>query len=215
MTAYFPAIRRESFLSNMNIKTSQIKLIVGLGNPGKQYEATRHNAGFWFIDRIVNEYRSALIRKEKFFGYAGTATVEGMVIHLLKPDTMMNLSGRSVQAFAAFYRIDIAEILVAHDELDIGYGEVRLKTSGGHGGHNGLRDIVQRLGSKDFHRLRIGIDHPGHASQVTGHVLGNPRQEERKLIESAIDMAVNELPKIIKGDFETVMQQLHAKQPLS
>jgi len=188
---------------------SQIKLIVGLGNPGKQYESTRHNAGFWFIDRVIYKYSSELTRKDRFFGYVGSATINGTAIHLLKPDTMMNLSGKSVQALAAFYRIEVNEILVAHDELDIGYGAIRLKSSGGHGGHNGLRDIVRCIGSNNFHRLRIGIDHPGHASQVTGHVLSNPGKEEKQQIESAIELAVEELPNIIDGKFEAAMQRLH------
>lgn len=188
---------------------SQIKLIVGLGNPGRQYESTRHNAGFWLIDRIASKYSSGLTLKDKFFGYVGSATINGTAIHLLKPDTMMNLSGKSVQAFASFYRIEVNEILVAHDELDIGYGEIRLKASGGHGGHNGLRDIVRCMGSNDFYRLRIGIDHPGHAGAVTGHVLGNPQKDEKQLMESAIGRAIDELPKIITGDFESAMQRLH------
>ena len=198
-------------MSIQNNKMSQIKLIVGLGNPGKQYESTRHNAGFWFIDRITSKYSAGLTRKDRFFGYVGNTTVDGTAVYLLKPDTMMNLSGKSVQALAAFYRIDVEEILVAHDELDIGYGEVRLKSSGGHGGHNGLRDIAQCMGSKDFYRLRIGIDHPGHASQVTSHVLGNPQKDEKHQIESAIELAIDELPKIITGEFEAAMQRLHTK----
>ena len=192
---------------------TQIKLIVGLGNPGNQYQATRHNAGFWFIDRVADKYNASMARKDKFFGYVGSATIDGKAVHLLKPDTMMNLSGKSVQALTSFYRIDVDEILVAHDELDIGYGKIRLKSSGGHGGHNGLRDIVRCLGSKDFYRLRIGIDHPGHASQVTSHVLGNARKEEYQQIETAIERALDELPKIIKGDFEAAMQRLHTKNP--
>ena len=190
---------------------SKIKLLAGLGNPGKQYQATRHNAGFWFIDRIIDRYHARLVRKDKFFGHVGSIDINGTSVHLLKPDTMMNLSGKSVQALAAFYRIEANEILVAHDELDIACGNLRLKSSGGHGGHNGLRDIVRCLGSNDFYRLRIGIDHPGHASLVTRHVLSNANQQEKQQIERAIDLAIEELPKIIKGDFEAAMQRLHTK----
>ena len=190
----------------------QIKLIAGLGNPGKQYESTRHNAGFWLIDRLIDKYNVSLARKDKFFGQVGSVTIDGATIHLLKPETFMNLSGKSVQALTSFYRIEVDEMLVAHDELDIGSGEVRLKYSGGHGGHNGLRDIVKCLGSKDFYRLRLGINHPGHASAVTGHVLSNAQKQERQQIESAIELAIDELPRIVKGDFEAAMQTLHSKK---
>ena len=191
---------------------SKIKLIVGLGNPGKQYESTRHNAGFWLIDRLAEKYHVALTHKDRFFGQVGSVTIDGNAVHLLKPETFMNLSGKSVQALSAFYRIEPAQIIVAHDELDIGSGEVRLKASGGHGGHNGLRDIVKCIGSKDFYRLRLGINHPGHASQVTGHVLSVAQKPEQAQIESAIERAIDELPKIVNGEFEAAMQVLHSKR---
>lgn len=190
---------------------SPIKLIVGLGNPGNQYQATRHNAGFWFIDRVEDRYRTRLIHRNRFFGQVGSIDIDGHQVYLLKPDTMMNLSGKSVQALASFYRIEAGEMLIAHDELDIGCGHLRLKSSGGHGGHNGLRDIVRCLGSNNFHRLRIGIGHPGHASLVTRHVLSNASPQEKQQIDRAIDRAVGELANIISGNFESAMQTLHAK----
>lgn len=191
---------------------SKIKLIVGLGNPGKQYESTRHNAGYWFVDRLSDKHSISLQRKEKFFGYVANANISGHSVHILKPDTFMNLSGKSVQALASFYRININEILVAHDELDIGCGEIRLKSAGGHGGHNGLRDIIRCFGGQNFYRLRIGIDHPGHASQVTSHVLSNPMQADREFIDSAIENAVDQIANIVDGEFETAMQVLHTKE---
>ena len=191
---------------------SRIKLIVGLGNPGKQYESTRHNAGYWFVDHLSDKFVANLQRKDKFFGYIATANIEGNSLYLLKPDTFMNLSGKSVQALASFYRIDTSEILVAHDELDIGAGEIRLKTGGGHGGHNGLRDIIRCLGQQNFYRLRIGIGHPGHASQVTSYVLNNPSSEDRQQIEKSVDKAAEQIGKIVIGQFESVMQALHTRK---
>ena len=191
---------------------SQIKLIVGLGNPGQQYVSTRHNAGFWFIDRLAEQLHSSLMRKDKFFGYVGTATIEGKSVYLLKPETFMNLSGKSVLALSSFYRIEANQILVAHDELDIGCGDVRFKATGGHGGHNGLKDIIRCLGTKDFYRLRIGIDHPGHASQVTNFVLSQPAKSDKQLIQSSIELSVEQMPAIVNGDFEAVMQALHTRR---
>ena len=191
---------------------AKIKLIVGLGNPGKQYESTRHNAGYWFVDHLSDKFAANLQRKDKFFGYIATVNIEGNSVYLLKPDTFMNLSGKSVQALASFYRIDTSEILVAHDELDIGAGEIRLKTGGGHGGHNGLRDIIGCLGQRNFYRLRIGIGHPGHASQVTSYVLNNPPSEDRQQIENSIDKAAEQIDKIVIGQFESAMQVLHTRE---
>ncbi len=191
---------------------SKIKLIVGLGNPGKKYESTRHNAGYWFIDRLSDKYAANLKRKDKFFGYLGSVNINGKAVHFLKPDTFMNLSGKSVQALASFYRIKSDEILVAHDELDIGCGEIRLKSGGGHGGHNGLRDIIRCLGQQDFYRLRIGIDHPGQASQVTNYVLSNPSAEDRELIGKGINKSVDQIGKIVAGEFESAMQVLHTRK---
>ncbi len=190
---------------------SKIKLIVGLGNPGKQYESTRHNAGYWFIDQLCGKYSAGWQRKDKFFGYIANASIGGQAVYLLKPDTFMNLSGKSVQSLASFYRININEILVGHDELDIGCGEIRLKSGGGHGGHNGLRDIIRCLGQQNFYRLRIGIDHPGHASQVTHYVLNHPSSQDRELIDMALDRAVDQINKIVTGEFEAAMQVLHTK----
>ncbi len=191
---------------------SKVKLIVGLGNPGKQYESTRHNAGYWFVDRLSEKYSANLQRKDKFFGYIANANIDSHSVYLLKPDTFMNLSGKSVQALASFYRVNADEILVAHDELDIGAGEIRLKSGGGHGGHNGLRDIMRCLGQQSFYRLRIGIDYPGHASQVTNYVLNNPSSQDREQIEKSIDKAVSQIDKMIAGQFESAMQVLHTRR---
>lgn len=189
----------------------EISLIVGLGNPGAQYQATRHNAGYWFADRLLETFPGNLQQKDKFFGRAGTLLINGKSVHVLKPQTFMNLSGKSVLALSSFYRIAPQNMLIAHDELDIDSGELRLKFGGGHGGHNGLRDICRCLGN-DFYRLRIGIGHPGLASQVTGHVLNKPAADEKQLIDQAIDQAVTQTPSIITGDMEAVMQQLHSKR---
>jgi PTH1 family peptidyl-tRNA hydrolase len=188
-----------------------IKLIVGLGNPGTEYRGTRHNAGADFVEELARQCGSSLQAESKFFGLAGRATLSGHDLRLLIPTTFMNRSGKAVAAMAQFYRISPDEILVAHDELDIPPGAARFKQGGGHGGHNGLRDIVPALGnSKDFHRLRIGIGHPGHASQVTGYVLGKPSQVDRTRIDASIDEAVAALPLLLEGDGTKAMTRLHS-----
>jgi PTH1 family peptidyl-tRNA hydrolase len=148
-----------------------IRLIVGLGNPGPEYAATRHNAGFWFIDEVASRLRAPLVPERGYFGLAGRANVSGQAVWLLKPTTYMNLSGKAVAALARFFKIEPAEILVAHDELDLPPGQVKLKQGGSHAGHNGLRDIHAQLGSADYWRLRIGIGHPGVKDQVVDYVL--------------------------------------------
>ncbi|XIT31520.1 aminoacyl-tRNA hydrolase [Escherichia coli] len=167
-----------------------IKLIVGLANPGAEYAATRHNAGTWFVDLLAERLRAPLREEAKFFGYTSQVTLGGEDVRLLVPTTFMNLSGKAVAAMASFFRINPDEILVAHDELDLPPGVAKFKLGGGHGGHNGLKDIISKLGNNpNFHRLRIGIGHPGDKNKVVGFVLGKPPVSEQKLIDEAIDEA--------------------------
>ena len=167
-----------------------IKLIVGLANPGAEYAATRHNAGAWFVDLLAERLRAPLRAEAKFFGYTSRVTLGGADVRLLVPTTFMNLSGKAVAAMASFFRINPDEILVAHDELDLPPGVAKFKLGGGHGGHNGLKDIISKLGNNpNFHRLRIGIGHPGDKNKVVGFVLGKPPVSEQKLIDEAIDEA--------------------------
>lgn len=188
-----------------------IKLIAGLGNPGSEYRGTRHNVGADFVEELARTFGGTLSPESRFFGLTGRVTVSGHDVRLLVPTTFMNLSGKSVAAMAGFFKISPEEILVAHDELDIPAGSARFKKGGGHGGHNGLRDIVPALGNnKDFHRLRIGIGHPGEASRVTGYVLGAPSQSDRAHIDASIDEAVSALPLLLDGDSTKAMTQLHS-----
>ncbi|MCK8516518.1 aminoacyl-tRNA hydrolase [Methylonatrum kenyense] len=188
-----------------------IQLIVGLGNPGEKYTATRHNAGFWFLDELTRRHGGSLRSEAKFFGEAGRITVEGRDVHLLKPMTFMNRSGQAVAALANFFKLPTSAILLAHDELDLAPGTARLKRGGGHGGHNGLRDTERALGGRDYLRLRLGIGHPGDARLVTPWVLGKPAADDRVAIEQAIDRAADAMPRLIAGDLERVMNELHAK----
>jgi PTH1 family peptidyl-tRNA hydrolase len=189
---------------------SEIKLIVGLGNPGAQYESTRHNAGFWWVDQVCAETGSKLNLEAKFFGHAGklNGTTE---VWLLNPTTFMNASGRAVSAIAKFYKITPEQILVIHDELDLPPGTTKLKKGGGHGGHNGLKDIAAQLGTPDFWRLRIGIGHPGDKSQVANFVLHAPTRDEQTAIEQNIDQSTTLLPLLLQGKFEEAMLKLHTK----
>ena len=191
--------------------SSQIQLIVGLGNPGTQYEQTRHNAGFWFVEAVARRHGGSFKSENKFHGEACKVHVNGRELWLLKPMTFMNKSGQAIAALARFYKIAPENILVAHDELDLPPGEARLKTGGGHGGHNGLRDTIAQLGSKEFQRLRLGIGHPGHSSQVTGYVLGKAPTDEQIEMENAIDRALDVLPLAVCGEQQKAMNQLHAK----
>jgi len=186
-----------------------IRLIAGLGNPGSSYAETRHNAGFRFIERLISRVGGSLKKESKFSGEVAKVEIAGNEIWLLMPDTFMNNSGDAVAALSRFYKIDPQEILVVHDELDLPPGTVRLKVGGGHGGHNGLRDIVPKIGSSDFVRLRIGIGHPGSASQVASYVLKKAPQAEQELTDEAIDRAVRHIDDIVAGDHERVMNDLH------
>lgn len=189
-----------------------IKLIVGLNNPGAQYQGTRHNAGAWVVSELADKLGVLLTADKKFFGLAGRGQIKGQDIWFLLPTTFMNLSGQAVAALAGFYKIKPEEILVAHDELDLPPGIAKFKQGGGHGGQNGLRDIISKLGnSQNFHRLRIGIGHPGDKSRVTAHVLGRPSPSEFKLMEEAVYKAVACLPEYINGDQAKATKELHTK----
>jgi PTH1 family peptidyl-tRNA hydrolase len=189
---------------------SEIKLIVGLGNPGREYEATRHNAGFWWVDEFARVHGAVFKADSKFHGVVAYATLLEHRVHLLKPQTFMNASGRSVSALAHYYKIGSREILVAHDELDLPPGSAKLKLGGGHGGHNGLKDIVTHLGTNDFWRLRLGIGHPGERSEVLAYVLNAPRQEEQTLMNGAMQRALDVAPLIVGGKPEAAMLKLHS-----
>ena len=186
-----------------------IQLIVGLGNHGDKYSKTRHNAGFWFVDALAEKYNVRFKSDKKLFGDTATICYNNHEIRLLKPTTFMNASGQSVSAAAKYFKIDVANILVAHDELDIPAGSVRLKFGGGHGGHNGLRDM-KALGSNAYWRLRIGIGHPGDKSQVHDHVLKNPGKAERQAIDQALSYVDDELDNILQGEMEKAMHYLHS-----
>ena len=192
---------------------STIKLIVGLGNPGPQYIDTRHNAGVWFVEQIAKEYQVSLKAESKFHGHAGKAIVANNPVHLLIPTTFMNRSGAAVQAISQFYKIHPDEILVAHDELDFDAGTSRLKIAGGHGGHNGLRDIIQKLGgNKEFTRLRIGIGHPGDKSKVHNYVLKAPSSSDKLKIEHSMAEAIRYIDTIVNGDLDKAMNALHTQE---
>ncbi|MDR3478922.1 MAG: aminoacyl-tRNA hydrolase [Gammaproteobacteria bacterium] len=189
--------------------SSGILLIVGLGNPGAEYELTRHNAGAWFVSALADDANISMRFNPKFQGMHGIASIKGHDCHLLIPTTFMNLSGQSVQALATYYKIPPQSILVAHDELDVPVGTVRLKYDGGHGGHNGLRDIIRHLSTNQFHRLRIGVGHPGTGRDVANYVLAAPKKADREAIDTALRHAEGILPFVMKGEFQKAMHFLH------
>ncbi|WP_353171184.1 aminoacyl-tRNA hydrolase [Acinetobacter rudis] len=191
---------------------SNISLIVGLGNPGKEYAQTRHNAGFWFVEQIADRYNIPLKVDTKFHGLSGRGNVEGHDVRLLLPSTFMNRSGQSVVPFAKFYQIAPESILIAHDELDMNPGVIRLKSGGGHGGHNGLKDIVPHIGA-NFQRLRIGIGHPGAKELVSGHVLSKAPSNEQNLMDDAIHHALSRLSLLLDGQIQQAMNQINAYKP--
>jgi len=189
-----------------------MRLVVGLGNPGSEYESTRHNAGFWFVERLAATAQVRLRSESRFQGTVGRLTgVAGGECWLLMPQTYMNASGRSVGALARFYKIAPPEILVAYDELDLPPGTAKLKKGGGVAGHNGLKDIAAHLGTHDFWRLRFGIGHPGDRAAVVDYVLHPPRREEREAIDGAIDRSLAIWPVVARGDLEAAMLKLHTK----
>jgi PTH1 family peptidyl-tRNA hydrolase len=188
-----------------------LRLIVGLGNPGSEYAETRHNAGFWFCERLARELGTSFARESRYHGYVAKARVGGQDIWLLMPQTFMNRSGQAVQALAHFYRIDAAEMLVVHDELDLPPGQMRLKFGGGLGGHNGLKDITAHIATQDYWRLRVGIGHPGDRNEVVNYVLKPPRREEREEIDAALDRALLAWPTLAKGEFNAATQKINSK----
>lgn len=190
---------------------SGIKLFVGLGNPGDKYQATRHNAGFWWVDQLATSSSSKLAMDTKFLGFAGKLNPNADT-WLLKPTTFMNASGKAVAALANYYKIVPAQILVIHDELDLPPDTVKLKKGGGHGGHNGLKDITTALGTPDFWRLRLGIGHPGDRNEVINFVLKAPTKGELTAINQCIDTSIQIIPQLLSGDFDTAMLKLHTKK---
>jgi PTH1 family peptidyl-tRNA hydrolase len=189
---------------------SSIRLIAGLGNPGREYETTRHNAGFWWADEFARQHSLNFRNEAKFHGLMARGMLHGHELFLLKPQTFMNVSGRAVGALAQFYKVPPNEILVVHDELDLPPGTARLKLGGGHGGHNGLKDIIAHLGTRDFWRLRLGIGHPGERGEVVNFVLNDPRREERELIDAAMQRGLEVAHLIVEGKTEAAMLKLHS-----
>jgi len=189
--------------------SSHIQLIVGLGNPGTRYSGTRHNAGFWFVDKLTDKFSARFSTERKFFGDVARLQVDKSECLLLKPGTFMNESGRAVRAIMDYYNIGPEELLVVHDEIDFDPGIIRLKQNGGDAGHNGVRDIIDHVSSNNFLRLRIGVGHPGHKDKVTGSVLGKPTRTDQKLIMDAIAKGIDVLPLILIGEYAKAMNVLH------
>jgi len=190
-----------------------IRLFVGLGNPGPDYEQTRHNAGFWWIDALARLVSAPLVMDKSYYGLTARTVHKGKNIWLLEPQTFMNLSGKSVAALANFFKISPQEILVAHDELDIAPGEAKLRLGGSHAGHNGLRDIHAQLGSDEYWRLRLGIGHPGNKADVIHWVLKKPSLDHRIAIDQTIDRALKALPMLLDGDMEQATRLIHTSKP--
>ena len=186
-----------------------IKLFVGLGNPGTEYEATRHNAGFWWTEALARELKVTLTLDKNYYGRVARTTVNGRNVWLLQPMTFMNLSGKAVAALARFFKIAPEEILVAHDEIDIVPGQAKLKFGGSHAGHNGLRDIHAQLGTGDYWRLRLGVGHPGVKAEVVNWVLKKPAQEHREAIEDSIARALKAVPELLAGEMEKATMLIH------
>ncbi len=192
--------------------SSGIQLIVGLGNPGTDYESTRHNAGAWFVFEIARTAHVTLRQETRFHGLHSSTRLDNHDIHFLIPTTYMNLSGQAVSAVANYFKISPENILIAHDEIDLPVGLVRLKFDGGHGGHNGLRDIIHHLGTNAFHRLRIGVGHPGQSKEVVDYVLKTPGKSEREQIDLALQDAQAVLPHLLSGQFQKAMHELHTRE---
>ncbi|ARR49939.1 aminoacyl-tRNA hydrolase [Photobacterium damselae subsp. damselae] len=191
--------------------SNNIRLLVGLANPGQEYTKTRHNAGAWVVEELARVHNVTLREDAKYFGLTGRITTNGQDLRLLIPTTFMNLSGKSVAALAKFFQIQPEEILVAHDELDLPPGVAKFKKGGGHGGHNGLRDIISKMGNnKDFYRLRIGIGHPGDKNKVAGFVLGKAPAKEQELIDAAVDEAVRCMDILLKDGLSKAQNRLHS-----
>ncbi len=190
-----------------------IVLVAGLGNPGKDYQNTRHNAGALFVEALAREAGQSLRPEKKYHGLYARIQWHGLDLHLLNPSTFMNRSGLAIKALADFFKIDPAQILVAHDELDLPPGTAKLKQGGGHGGHNGLRDTIAHLGSNNFYRLRLGIGHPGDSRQVTNYVLGKPGKRETADLEAIFNECIRVLPDAVSGQLPRAMNTLHTVRP--
>jgi len=192
------------------VTNDPLELIVGLGNPGPQYDTSRHNAGVIFLHHLCKAYGGALRNESKFFGEFGSIEIEGRSVRLLFPTTFMNHSGKSVAAVCNFFKVNPANMLVAYDEIDFDVGITRFKQGGGHGGHNGIRDIINALGGEaGFYRLRIGVGHPGHKSMVSNYVLSDPSRSEADVIMEDIADAIRVMPQAVRGEWEPAMRQLH------
>ncbi len=196
----------------MSEPASLLRLIVGLGNPGSEYAQTRHNAGFWLVDELARQHGGHFRPDPKYHGETCRIASAGQELWLLKPITYMNRSGQAVAALARFHKIPLPAILVAHDDLDLPPGTVRMKQGGGHGGHNGLRDLIAQLGGNDFARLRLGIGHPGDSRDVLNYVLRRAPRSEQELLEQAIADALREMPRLLAGQWERAMQALHSRR---
>ncbi len=190
-----------------------IKLFVGLGNPGTEYESTRHNAGFWWVDALARELKLSLVADRSYHGLLARGNVNGQTVWLLEPQTYMNLSGKSVAALARFFTIAPQDILVVHDELDVPPGQAKLKFGGGHGGHNGLRDIHAQLGTGDYWRLRLGIGHPGDKNEVADWVLKKPAPDQREAIEACVARTLKAAPEMLAGDMAKATLVVHTHKP--
>ena len=190
-----------------------IRLLVGLGNPGAEYEATNHNAGFWWIDAVARELKATLVPERSYFGLVARVNRQEGPLWLLEPQTYMNLSGKSVAALARFFKISPNEVLVAHDELDLLPGQVKIKFGGGHAGHNGLRDIHAQLGTPDYWRLRLGIGHPGVKAEVVDYVLRKPKPEAREAIHECIARTLPALDLLLEANMERATMKINAKPP--
>jgi len=198
----------------MKTNNHPIQLIVGLGNPGPKYATTRHNVGVWFVEKLAETISVTLRPEAKFHGLAARASLEDQSVWLFVPTTFMNESGQAVKAISTFYKIPPEAILIAHDELDFPVGQVRFKQGGGHGGHNGLRNIISHLHGNTFNRLRIGINHPGKKEDVTDYVLSTPSKKDQTAINESIDEAITLTPDIIRGHMEAAMKKLHSVLPV-
>jgi PTH1 family peptidyl-tRNA hydrolase len=190
---------------------THLSIIAGLGNPDDKYEKTLHNAGFWFVDALARKYGGEFRHEKKFDAGVGRISIDGNEVWLLKPQSYMNLSGGPVRAALDYYRLDAAQLLVAHDDIDLPPGTVRLKLGGGHGGHNGIRDVIRHCGA-DFVRLRLGVGHPGQKDAVTGHVLQRAAAEVEAAVESNIDAAIKILPLLIDAGLNAAMKELHTRE---
>lgn len=208
-----PHFRWGFFLGSPLDNPPMIRLLAGLGNPGPEYDATRHNAGFWFIDEAAKKLGAKLVPERGYSGLVARINRPAGPLWLLQPMTFMNLSGKSVAALARFFKIAPDEIMIAHDELDLMPGQAKLKLGGSAAGHNGLKDIEAQLGSADFWRLRLGIGHPGVKAEVVNYVLRKPAPEQREAIEKSIEQSLAALDLVLAGDMDRAMMKIHAKPP--